>query len=268
MIKNSLRLVAGCALLAATLGTAAADDHDDNRSSCRGLPSASQVRAALEFALTQPNGGLGNDMWASVVNRFGTVCLVVTSAEDINAVWLASRVISAQKANTGNALSLPLGAKGTDWAFSSANLYALAQPGEFLFGLQESNPVDPDVAYKGPASRFGAGAGDPMVGRRIGGINVFGGGLALYNPSGVRIGGLGVSGDTSCTDHFVAWRIRDRLVLDWVPGGPHPTADGLGDDNMIQDFNPVTEESPSLFGHPRCTNEPAPETLPPVQRPT
>ena len=36
---------------------------------------------------------------------------------------------------------------------------------------------------------------------RIGGVNVFSGGLALYDAKGVLIGGLGVSGDSSCADH-------------------------------------------------------------------
>ena len=56
---------------------------------------------------------------------------------------------------------------------------------------------------------------DPMVGRPIGGVNVFGGGLALYL-HGKRIGGLGVSGDQSCTDHFVAWRVRHILAVGGV----------------------------------------------------
>jgi hypothetical protein len=29
-----------------------------------------------------------------------------------------------------------------------------------------------------------------------------------------RVDGVGVSGDTSCTDHMVAWRLRHRLNLD------------------------------------------------------
>ena len=60
---------------------------------------------------------------------------------------------------------------------------------------------------------------DPIVGGKIGGVNVFGGGLALYDSSGTIIGGLGVSGDTSCRDHFVAWELRHVLKLDYVPGG-------------------------------------------------
>ena len=56
-------------------------------------------------------------------------------------------------------------------------------------------------------------------GRRIGGVNVFGGGLALYNSRSQLIGAIGVSGDTSCADHNIAWRTRNTLALDYVPGG-------------------------------------------------
>ena len=40
-----------------------------------------------------------------------------------------------------------------------------------------------------------------------GGIITFGGGVALYK-SGKVIGGLGVSGDTSCADHAIAYTMR------------------------------------------------------------
>ena len=52
--------------------------------------------------------------------------------------------------------------------------------GGSLFGLQASNPVDTGVAYGGNPANYGQ-PNDPMVGGRIGGVNVFGGGLALYN---------------------------------------------------------------------------------------
>ena len=42
---------------------------------------------------------------------------------------------------------------------------------------------------------------------------MFGGGLAAYK-GGVKVGAVGVSGDTSCTDHMVAWRTRNTLGLD------------------------------------------------------
>lgn len=35
-------------------------------------------------------------------------------------------------------------------------------------------------------------------------------------------GGLGVSGDTSCADHAIAWRVRHALALDYVPAGVGP----------------------------------------------
>src|SRR5207244_10961946 len=63
------------------------------------------------------------------------------------------------------------------------------------------------------ATNFGTGS-DPMVAHRIGGVNVFGGGLALYNGAHVLVGAIGVSGDSSCADHNIAWRTRNDLGLD------------------------------------------------------
>jgi uncharacterized protein GlcG (DUF336 family) len=145
-------------------------------------------------------------------------------------------VISAQKANTANAFSL------AGFALSTANLYAPVQPGGSLFGLQESNPVNTVVAYAGPASAYGT-TSDPMIGKRIGGINVFGGGLALYTPAGNLIGGIGLSGDTACTDHIIAWKLRHSLNLDNVPAGPAPS----NTDNLIFAVGDIDG-----FEHPRC----------------
>jgi hypothetical protein len=85
-----------------------------------------------------------------------------------------------------------------------------------------------------------------MTGKSIGGVNVFGGGLALYSGSEL-LGGLGVSGDTSCTDHIVAWKVRDGLGLDNIPGGVAPGGPN-GTDNLIIEI-PVT---PNTFEHPTC----------------
>ena len=184
-------------------------------------------------------------MWATVVNRDGVVCAVAFSGEDRGDQWPGSRVISAQKANTANAFSLP------GLALSTANLFAPTQPGASLFGLQESNPVNTIVAYGGDPELIGT-HGDPMVGKRIGGVNVFGGGLALYTSDGVLSGAIGVSGDTSCADHNIAWRTRDSLGLDNVPGGV-----GTPGDNIIYDttVDPVTGHITSTggFGHPACS---------------
>jgi hypothetical protein len=117
--------------------------------------------------------------------------------------WLASRVISAQKAATANSLSLGEGSNmpasshfPNGLALSTANLYSAVQPGGSVYGLQHSNPVDPEVAYFGNAMLFGT-AHDPPVGNRVGGVNVFGGGFVLLAKGGIRVGGIGVSGDTS-----------------------------------------------------------------------
>ena len=75
------------------------------------------LRAALIQATAAENGGFGLEMWGSVVNRDGIVCAVAFSGDDRGDQWPGSRVISAQKANTANAFSLP------GLALSTANLW-------------------------------------------------------------------------------------------------------------------------------------------------
>jgi uncharacterized protein GlcG (DUF336 family) len=204
------------------------------------------------------NGGLNNNMWATVINRDGIVCNVSRTG-NLNAQWPLSRVISAQKGNTAFSLSLDGGTGGTVDALSTANLWAATQPGGSLWELTQSNPVDTFSAYAGATSNYGT-ANDPMKGKKVGGVNVFGGGLALYDNSGQIVGGLGVSGDTSCADHNVAWRVRDFLALDNVPSGVGPLG-GTVADNIIYDIQPVEPPShlnfpetisASGFGHPSC----------------
>jgi uncharacterized protein GlcG (DUF336 family) len=222
-------------------GVSSADDHGkgDGRTNNHCPVTHSALENAIQSAQAQANGGLGFHMWASVVNSDGVVCAVAKSGNGLNSQWLGSRVISAQKAYTANAFSLDNGL-----ALSTANLYAAVQPGGSLFGLQHSNPVDTQWAYAGNANKFGR-SDDPMTGRRIGGINVFGGGLALYDANHKLVGAVGVSGDTSCTDHNIAWRVRDTLKLSHVPAG----LSGTAGDNVIYDLKSAT---PSGFGHPEC----------------
>jgi uncharacterized protein GlcG (DUF336 family) len=204
------------------------------------LPSHNHLRNRLRDIVTEQNGGLGFDMWATILDRDGRVVDVVFSGTVRGDQWPGSRVISAQKANTANAFSLE------GFALSTANLFAAVQPGGSLFGLQESNPVDPSVAYGGKAADFGTPK-DFMIGKRIGGVNVFGGGLALYSSTnGELLGGLGVSGDTSCTDHIIAWKLRQYLNLDNVPGGV-----AGGTDNII-----FADGPPEGFEHPTCFDNP------------
>ena len=221
--------------------------------SCARPPDHGQIEIALKDARAQQNGGLNFDMWVTVVGRDGKVCGVAYTGDAVDAQWPGSRVISAQKANTANAFSLP------HFAISTANLYSAVQPGAALFGLQESNPVDVSVAYAGPAAAFGSEK-DPMVGKPIGGVNVFGGGLALYDAKGTIVGGLGVSGDTSCADHNIAWRTRHNLKLDYVPAGVAKDKS----DAIIYDI--TAGKSAGGYGHPTCggTEDSVAKALPPV----
>lgn len=228
MRQHSVKNLSAAFLMAAVslglLVVSAGSTRADSRSDCQGLPSHTDLKNALTAARNADNGGFDLDMWATVVNRDGVVCAVAFTGNDRGAQWPGSRVISAQKANTANAFSLP------GLALSTANLYTAVQPGGSLFGLQESNPVDTSVAYGGNAQNYGQ-PNDPMVGKKIGGVNVFGGGLGLYNSDKKLVGALGVSGDSSCADHFIAWRTRDTLKLDRVPAGV--SGDNKRPDNIV-----------------------------------
>jgi uncharacterized protein GlcG (DUF336 family) len=244
LIARSLSLIS-LSLVTATGGLAAA-----NNGNQAGLPSHETLKTALKSVVTLGgNGGFALNMWATIVNRDGEVIAVAFSGNDRGAQWPGSRVISAQKANTANAFSLP------GLALSTANLYSAVQPGGSLYGLQHSNPVNTEAAYRGNSTNNGQ-HNDPMVGAKIGGVNVFGGGLALYNAQGVLVGAIGVSGDTSCTDHIVAWKVRHALNLDNVPAG----VGANGTDNIVHDFAPDGqghEKSAGGWGHPTCPGAPS-----------
>jgi len=247
---------------------------EGGNNACRDLPNYSALKKALDSAVLDETSGLNLHMWATIVDRDGVVCAVAFSGADRGAQWPGSRVISAQKANTANAFSLDGSSflagsgKATGLALSTANLYSAVQPGGSLFGLQESNPVDTsNVAYQGPSSNYGK-ANDPMVGQKIGGVNVFGGGLALYAEKKKIVGGVGVSGDTSCADHNIGWRVRKNLGLDHLLG-VGGVADANHPDNIIFDITPNpnggTGISKGGFGHPECINTGDPSLLPIVQ---
>ena len=224
---------------------------------CAALPDHATLKQALTEARSQDNGGLNLDMWGTVVDRAGRVCAVTYTGETAGSQWPGSRLISAQKANTANSFSLD------GLALSTANLYAPTQPGGSLFGLQDSNPLNVPVAYNkdGGLENFGT-VNDPLVGHFIGGVNVFGGGLALYSSEGQVVGALGVSGDSSCADHNIAWRTRHALGLDNVSGGV--AADGS--DNIIYDM--TDGASAGGFGHPTCggTENTVVENLPAITK--
>jgi uncharacterized protein GlcG (DUF336 family) len=237
---------------------------------CAALPKYAALKAALASATSAEMSGLNNQMWATIVDRDGVVCAVAYSGANRAAQWPGSRVISAQKANTANAFGLDSSsnsggsgqAKGL--ALSTANLYSAVQPGGSLFGLQESNPVNTAVAYREPSSLYGT-ASDPMVGGKIGGVNVFGGGLPLFATGEKMVGAVGVSGDTSCADHMIAWRVRSALKLDHMAGVGGVSGDAMRPDNIIYDIG-ANGQSAGGFGHPKCINTGDQTQLPVVQQ--
>jgi uncharacterized protein GlcG (DUF336 family) len=231
-----------CTVATAAQGKAKGQAKGQSSAACSGLPDHAKLKAALQQVVKEGqagNGGLGNQMWGAVVNKDGIVCAVVFTGPDRFAQWAGSRLIAAEKANTANALSLD------NFALSTANLYSAVQPGASLYSLIPTNPLNQQAAYAGSPEKFGQPE-DPLVGKPIGGLVTFGGGFALYSSDGKKVGGFGVSGDTSCADHVIGWKTRHALGLDNVPMG-------VGDaqsDNIVFDIS--NGVSSSGFGHPYC----------------
>jgi uncharacterized protein GlcG (DUF336 family) len=197
------------------------------------------LRASVKPSGGPSNGGFDNNEWAALVTRQGVICAVTFSGEKATDQWLGSRAIAAEKAFTANGMSLKA------FAISTANLYAGAQPAGPLYGLATSNPPNAALLYAGDPEKLGSPS-DPLVGKQLGGVITFGGGLALYDGNGI-VGALGVSGDSSCADHNIAWRVRQALGLDKVPGGVSPDHN----DEIIYDILP-DKRSASGYGHAKC----------------
>jgi len=109
---------------------------------CSKVPDHAKLKSALTDAVKQgagANSGLGNQQWGAVVNRDGIVCAVVFTGPNRAAEWPGSRLISAEKANTANAFST------SNFALSTANIYAAAQPGGSLYGIV--TPPNPSAAF-------------------------------------------------------------------------------------------------------------------------
>ena len=223
------------ALLAAS-ATAARADEDGRWSQPCAISSQTvhliQSKLSGVTHLADANGGIfaPNRMWSAVVDRKGVLCSVTQTSND---PWPGSRAIAIAKAETANDFS------NSGLALSTANLYAPTQPGGSLYGLNNSNPFDPE--YNRITTEGGPGSG---LGRNPGGIITFGGGVALYS-GGKVIGGLGVSGDSSCADHAIAYRMRKAAGLDGIPGGVGPS----GTDNIA--YAPIGT-APTGFQQPHC----------------
>jgi uncharacterized protein GlcG (DUF336 family) len=229
-------------LLAATVGMlfstpALAQQNNGNGNGNCSIQSyiVGSLQGKLETVVNESDGNGGlfkpNRMWSAVVDRQGVLCSVVRSNTD---AWPGSRSIAIAKASTANDFS------NNKLALSTANLYSFAQPANTqtaqnfpagsLYGLNNSNPFNPAFQTQGTG-----------MGQVPGGIITFGGGVALY-ANGQVIGGLGVSGDTACADHAIAYRMRALAGLNGTP-----TA---GQDNIVY---LGAGELPHDLGHPHCS---------------
>ena len=214
--------------------------------SCVGLPSFGALKSALTSAVAEKNGGLGFNMWATVVANDGTVCAVTFSGDVYTDQWLASRLISAQKAETANGLSLSKGAPpqiepvprrlgavdrqplllrpnraAVCTACSTAIRWTRRSPTRDRRRRSAPPPI-PSSASGSAASMSSAAASGSTL------------------RAAPRSASVGVSGDTSCTDHFVAWRVRAKLKLDHLGdlGTGGVTGDPKHPDNIIFDITP------------------------------
>jgi uncharacterized protein GlcG (DUF336 family) len=167
-------------------------------------------------------------MWAAVVNRAGELCGASTSQADASQVWPGSQAIAKAKAYTANAFSLD------SLALSTARLYTFTQPGHSLWSLGQSNLFNPQFLAP-PAGNSG---GENQI---AGGLIFFGGGVPLYR-DGKIIGGLGVSGDTSCADHEVAKAVRSLAGLNPPQGA------------LVDDITYSGADGATAFTHPLCIN--------------
>jgi uncharacterized protein GlcG (DUF336 family) len=202
----------------------------DKQRGCAALPSAADlVRLLREAPEKGEAGGLasGRFMWGALVNRDGVLCAVAVSSEDPSATWPGSLGIAEAKAFTANAFS-------TDASpLSTARLYTMSQPGHSLWGIASGNPLNPDC-LRSPHNA-------DSTGKVCGGTIAFGGGVPLYKGQS-KVGGLGVSGDTSCTDHEIAKRVRDAAGL-------NPSKGAHADDILYSSV-----DGASVFVHPLCGN--------------
>src|SRR5437764_7388236 len=232
MFRYRLSIMAAAVILTAGASGAFAQNDQGNQPACSVSASVvNNVLGQLASVVQLHNGGLfsPNRMWAAVVDRQGVLCGVTRSNPD---AWPGSRDIAIAKAFSANAFS------SHSLALSTANLYGPTQPGGSLYGLNNSNPFNPAFNAQGTGN-----------GSAVGGIITFGGGVALYS-NGQVIGGLGVSGDTSCADHAVAYRMRAQAGLNGTP-----TIDnisyyiGTGSGGLITSPDQV---DPSQFKQPHC----------------
>lgn len=245
-------LLAGASVAASAMAT-----------ECNELPKYGELKAALQKITSggpAANGGFGMPMWAVLLNTNGDVCAVVNEMSGVEGTditqeaSLGHRIFAIHKANTSNAFS------HSRISIASASLFNAFQPGGALDSDASTIVNFVLNPYSGKTALFGT-AKDPLVGKRVGGASGLGGGLALFNKDKKKVGAIGVSGDTVCTDHVVAWKIREMLAdgaytYKNVPFG----VSAAHNDMMVQDIKPNPNGgagfSARSYGHTTCVNNP------------
>ena len=224
-VFRSISILSMLAVSAAAATTAHADPNGSACSLSSYVVRQVQSQLAVVVNLSDDNGGIfrPNMMWSAVVDRSGVLCSVIKTGD----AWPGSREIAIAKAGTANDFS------NDKLALSTANLYAPTQPGGSLYGLNNSNPFNPALLPQNVG-----------VGQVPGGIITFGGGVALYL-NGKVIGALGVSGDSSCADHAIAFRMRQLAGYNVLPAGQAP-------DNTDNIIYAASGSAPTGFEQPHC----------------
>src|SRR5947207_8536244 len=165
MFRYRLSIMAAAVILTAGASGAFAQNNQGNQPACSLSPLVVNNALGQLASVVQrtDNGGLfsPNRMWAAVVDRQGVLCSVTRSDPD---AWPGSRDIAIAKAFSANAFS------SHTLALSTANLYGPTQPGGSLYGLNNSNPFNPNFNAQGTG-----------VGSAGGGRITCGSGVALYS---------------------------------------------------------------------------------------
>jgi uncharacterized protein GlcG (DUF336 family) len=257
-MKKIMRLLTPALLLAGASFASSA-----MATTCADLPKYAELKTALQTVATGPtaNGGFGMPVWLALLNTKGEVCAILNQAgsslDGIDITQEASlghRIFAIHKANTANAFS------HSHIAIASASLYNAFQPGGAL-DSDATNIINNQLnPYAGDTAKFGT-PNDPLIGKVVGGASGLGGGLALFNKDKKKVGSIGVSGDTVCTDHVIAWKIREMLAGGAYTGANVPFGvSAAHNDMMVQDIKPNLKGgagfSAGTYGHATCVNNP------------
>lgn len=234
-------------------------------STCKDLPTAAELKSALMSVAKldggASNGGVGAPEWLTEVDSSGVVCAIVhnlpADTDVTEHLAINHRILSAQKAAISNGFSRSNGVSGTGLGVSSANIFFGSQFNEVAQGLDSlvNSQVNP---FSGDPKKWGT-TSDPLVGKRVGGNAAIPGGLSLWNSAKTKVGAIGASGDFRCTDHVIAWKVREVLrkgayTVANVPFG----LSSAHNDALVQDVDPVTRQSKSGYGYFVCANNPTP----------